>query len=143
LGKLVADWGYGVAITGGPSDITASGALAKKMEGPAISFAGSSLLETIKILASAAGVVAVNTGVMHLAAALDRPLVALHGPTNRDRWGPLSHHAISLGPGAPEGCAYLDLGFEYPANPPDCMNLITVEEVSAAVRSLIKSSFAH
>lgn len=33
-------------------------------------------------------VVCGNTGIMHLAVGLDRPLVALHGPTNPVKWGP-------------------------------------------------------
>ena len=121
LGGIVTGWEYSIAITGGPSDIVASRALAAKLGPSAVSLAGTSFLETIKVLADAAAIVAVNTGVMHLAAALDRPLVALHGPTDPKRWGPLSSKAVVVGPGAAQGCAYLNLGFEYPENPPDCM----------------------
>ena len=118
LGGIVTGWGDGIAITGGPSDVVASRALAAKLGPSAVSLAGISLPETMKVLADAVAVVAVNTGVMHLAAAMDRPLVALHGPTDPKRWGPLSSRAVSLGPGADQGCAYLNLGFEYPDTPP-------------------------
>ena len=133
LAAIMSAWGHGIAITGGPGDAAASKALAEKLGASAVSFAGVSLPETLKILADAVGVVAVNTGVMHLAAALDRPMVALHGPTNVKRWGPLSANAVSLGPGESQGCGYLDLGFEYPQNPPDCMGMIAAPDVAKAL----------
>lgn len=132
LAATVSGWGYGIAITGGPADAAASRGLAEKTG--ALSLAGMSLSQTLQVLADAAAIVSVNTGVMHLAAALDRPLVALHGPTNVKRWGPLSDKAVSLGPGPERGCAYLDLGFEYPENPPDCMGMIAVDDVARALR---------
>src|SRR5262249_40180474 len=85
-------------------------------------------------IARAAAVVCVNTGTMHLAAALDRPLLALHGPTNPLRWGPLSDHAIVVEPPSASGCGYLNHGFEYPINPPDCMAMITVDNVLDRIR---------
>ena len=51
--------------------------------------AGVSIRETISILQNAEAVVSVNTGVMHLAAALGVPTIDLHGPTNAKRWGPI------------------------------------------------------
>ena len=84
--------------------------------------------------------VAVNTGTMHLAALLGKPLVALHGPTNPDRWGPIypgarnEQNTLILGPGFNEGGAYLNLGFEYPENPTYLMDQISVEAVVDALR---------
>jgi heptosyltransferase I len=55
-----------------------------------------SLVETAELLASSTAVVSVDTGVMHLAAALDCRLVALFGATSPLRWGPLNAHARVL-----------------------------------------------
>jgi ADP-heptose:LPS heptosyltransferase len=106
-----------------------------------LSLAGqANLLTTAAYVNGAAGVVAVNTGTMHLAALLGKPLVALHGPTNPDRWGPVYPGAIAgqsalvLGPGLKEGGAYLNLGFEYPENPTYLMDQISVEAVVDALR---------
>jgi ADP-heptose:LPS heptosyltransferase len=77
---------------------------------------------------------------MHLAALLGAPLVALHGPTDPDRWGPIYPGSnseltpIILGPGRNEGGAYLSLGFEYPKNPSYLMNQISVNDVVEALR---------
>ena len=93
-----------------------------------------SLPELASVLRDAAGVVAVNTGVMHLAALLDAPVVALHGPTSRRRWGPVGARSIALAPADTSGCEFLNLGFEYPEGRVDCMERIAVDDVFAALR---------
>jgi ADP-heptose:LPS heptosyltransferase len=104
LGRAVIREGYYVVISGGPSDREQSLSLAASIGEHTLVLAGdASLPQTIAALARAAAVVAVNTGTMHLAAALDIPLVALHGPTDPARWGPLSSKADVLGPGKDEG----------------------------------------
>lgn len=56
----------------------------------------SSLREMAGILASAKAVVAVDTGLCHLAAALDVPTISLYGPTNSKLTGALGHSQIHL-----------------------------------------------
>ena len=141
--------GYGVVITGGPSDVARAADLCLQIErvsenlasGALLNLAGqANLLTTAAYVNGAAGVVAVNTGTMHLAALLGKPLVALHGPTNPDRWGPIypgagnEQNALVLGPGLNEGGAYLNLGFEYPENPIYLMDQISVGAVVDALR---------
>ncbi len=91
------------------------------------------------VLRGAAAVVAVNTGVMHLAALLDAPVVGLHGPTSRRRWGPLGERSIALAPRDAGGCEFLNLGFEYPDRVVDCMERITVDDVFAALLASLKN----
>ena len=134
--------GYDIVITGGPSDFPRAKALASLIGRSSIEIATgtASLRQTAVLLARAAGVVSVNTGIMHLAALVNAPLVALHGPTNPKRWGPINPNAIILGPGPEEGGAFLNLGFEYPVSPPDCMDKISVAEVLHACRTVIEKS---
>ena len=145
LAQKLANAGYGLVISGGPSDERRAKDLCdligRTLSGELLSLAGkASLLDTAAYLKSAAAVVSVNTGTMHLAALLGAPLVALHGPTNPDRWGPNypgsahQHKTIILGPGTQEGGAYLNLGFEYPDNPIYLMDRISVEAVVNALR---------
>lgn len=91
---------------------------------------------TAAVLESALAVISVNTGIMHLAAALKPSLIALNGPTNPRRWGPVSETAISLVPDCPN-CGYLSLGFEYPDDPPDCMGAISVAAVLQSLRHFL------
>ncbi|MBK6005770.1 glycosyltransferase family 9 protein [Ramlibacter ginsenosidimutans] len=126
--------GLSVYVTGSPADQPKAEALASSCAVglPVRSAAGRlSLAELAAVLRGAAAVVAVNTGVMHLAALLDTPLVALHGPTSRRRWGPTGRRSIAMAPST--GAEFLSLGFEYPAGVVDCMASISVDEVFAAV----------
>jgi ADP-heptose:LPS heptosyltransferase len=81
-------------------------------------------------------VVSVNTGIMHMADALSGSLVALHGPTNARRWGPVSTTSISLESPLP-GAGYLDLGFEFPRQVPDCMKALSFDTVLTACRAAL------
>lgn len=141
-GGLLAD-GARLAITGGPADRARSeqlAALIGRSDRVDILAGRATLTETASVIAGAKAVVSVNTGVMHLAAAMETPLVALHGPTNPARWGPLGDQVRVVGPDRRRGGAYLHLGFEYPRDPPDCMGMIGVDEVRAALADLGRSA---
>ena len=161
LGKRLVNAGYAIVITGGPDDQKRAAALVQKLNAslpstnlsastpsnlddplasvPIISVAGSAnWLETAQLINQAEAVVAVNTGTMHLAAILGRPLIALHGPTNPARWGPLTSGTaipVILGPGLSEGGAYLHLGSEYPKEPVYLMDQISPDAVIKALKS--------
>jgi ADP-heptose:LPS heptosyltransferase len=140
LARAVIADGYRIVITGGAADIERSVQLCSAIDrsGHVSTLAGDEgLPDTAAEIARAAVVVCVNTGTMHLAAALNRPLVALHGPTDPVRWGPLSDAALIVEPPPGSGCGYLNLGFEYPVNPPDCMAMITVDHVLARLRQAL------
>ena len=84
-------------------------------------------------------VVSVNTGVMHLAAAVGAPTVGLNGPTAETRWGPVGERAVSVNSSFP-GCGYLNLGFEYDGHRKDCMAGIPVDRVERAVLELLRDA---
>lgn len=138
LAQRTLDWGFHVVVTG----VRAEPPLGKYL---ASTFGRSlvtdltgrlSLAQTAHVLNTASYVVAVNTGIMHLSAALGVPTVGLSGPTNPSRWGPLGPRSRSVS-SASRKCGYLDLGFEHPRRAPDCMSCIPPDEVLAAVRSLV------
>jgi heptosyltransferase-3 len=136
--KMIAD-GARILITGGPADRDRAEALSAMVDRPGqvTVVAGTSLLETARQMAGATLAISVNTGIMHLAAAMDLNLIALHGPTNPVRWGPLSEKAVVVGPGPSEGGAFLNLGFEYPEDASDCMTLISVDDVLGHARRVL------
>ena len=140
LASIVIKRGYRVVITGGPQDVERSQALLAALGNPGEmeALAGrATLRDTTIALINARAVVSVNTGIMHIAALLGVPTLALHGPTNPRRWGPVGSNCTVIGPGPECGCAYLSLGFEYPAHPPDCMAAISVEEVVGHLERLL------
>lgn len=133
IDHLLAD-GFSPVLTGSPENRRQALDLAARTRYPErvrVTAGELDLPGLIELLAGAALLITVNTGVMHLAAALDRPLIALNGPTSVLRWGPLSARAIVLR--SPRPCSpCLNLGFEYACPGNACMQELTVESVLAA-----------
>ncbi|AFP85113.1 lipopolysaccharide heptosyltransferase II [secondary endosymbiont of Ctenarytaina eucalypti] len=55
-----------------------------------------SLEQAVKLIAACRGIVSNDAGLMHVASALQRPLVALYGPTSPDFTPPLYHQSRSI-----------------------------------------------
>ena len=127
--------GYGIVFTGSPNQHALNEAVIARIRPPlrrvAHNVAGAPLVETLRVIAGAKLTVSVDTGVVHMAAALDVPLVALYGPSKAERWGPIGERTIVVeSPLASAG--YLNLGFERLRNPPPCMEAICYECVRNA-----------
>jgi heptosyltransferase I len=140
----LADEGYTIIFTGGPTDKDKSEALASCIE-RSFSIAGNTNLnETAIFLKNANCVITVNTGILHLAAAVGSNLVSVNGPTDINRWGPLSEKAINI-----ESNLFcspcLDLGFEYKCKRHGvsegyCMKKIDLDEVISSAINLSKNN---
>jgi len=142
LAESVRPLGYTVILTGGPSDVKQAEALRSRLEPclgkDVVSIAGKTTLpETVRVLREAAAVVSVNTGIVHLAAAVETPVISLNGPTNSARWGPIGPNSISIDAEGP-GCGYLNLGFEYRGHREDCMSTIRPERVLEALCKVLR-----
>jgi ADP-heptose:LPS heptosyltransferase len=134
LARAINDRGYDVVLTGGGGDVEPTAALVASWQADDIrahSAAGGTPQDTITWLRHAVGLVSVNTGVMHLGAALGVPVVVLNGPTSGRRWGPRGAPSRAVAsPMVPEG--YLNLGWERDDRYRDCMAAITVDAVVSA-----------
>lgn len=142
LAQEINRMGFPVLFTGAEPDRKRTENILTRFDdrSMAINLAGKhTLCSTAILLKNAVLLVTVNTGIMHVGAALGVPLVALHGPTSSKRWGPYMKNGCQIAIESPiSGCGYLNLGFDYPANPPRCMEGISVEEVLRAAERLIK-----
>jgi heptosyltransferase I len=141
-----AGWGLQVVLTGAHPDYGSNEEIIHRLQprarGLVRNAAGASLQETAATLEHSRLVVSVDTGVMHMAAALGAPLVALHGPTSSKRWGPVSERAIVVDSPA-SGSGYLNLGWEYLPQPPACMECIGYEVVRGACRAILEKESAQ
>ena len=133
--KIGAD-GTAIWIIGSQKDRDVGDAIAHQSEGTALNLCGrTSLEQAIDLIAGARAVVSNDSGLMHVAAALDRPLVALYGSSSPVYTPPLSRHATILSLGLDCSPCFKR---ECPLALPDtlrCLEDITPEHVLAAMHN--------
>jgi heptosyltransferase I len=129
---LYHDFGLQPVLVGGRSEREqrAESRILATAKSRAVSALGSGLRNLVGILDGSALVLSPDTGPLHMAVALDRPVISLMGYTNPKRTGPYRRfHDLIID-------AYGDPGEDYPVsmeNRPDRMSRITVEDVLARV----------
>ncbi|WP_020410673.1 lipopolysaccharide heptosyltransferase I [Hahella ganghwensis] len=102
-----------------------------------------SLKEVAGVLQGAKAVVSVDTGLGHLAAALDRPLVALYGPTSAELTGIYGPQQISLSgqyhcaPCMKRQCRYDILAQTRQGIDPPCWQNLSVSYVWSTLKSCL------
>lgn len=134
-------YGMTILFSGGSVDRESADGMVQflKSEGiKAENIAGEyNLQEMASVLQYARLVVSVNTGIMHYAAAVGVPLIAIHGATSDIRWGPLSENAVVVKSG--EDCQpCISLGFESNCSNPHCMDHVSVEMVIIEVDKIME-----
>jgi heptosyltransferase I len=129
--RLIADHGVDVVFTGGPGDRPTIAAIHGMMAERAADLSGRTSLPMLAALYQRAScLVTTDTGPMHLAAAVDTPVVALFGPTAPWRTGPYGQghtvvrRALPCSPCFKRQCDVHQCR---------CMRDITVAQVLAAV----------
>lgn len=130
--KVISKKGLYAVFVGAPKDKSALEKMCGEAGGKAVSLAGrTDLLELAELLRLARFVVTVDSGPMHLAAAVGTKVVALFGPTAPWRTGPYGKGHVIVRKG-------LDCSPCFRKKCPDvkCMKGITVEDVVKAVDSL-------
>ncbi|WP_267257072.1 lipopolysaccharide heptosyltransferase II [Coxiella endosymbiont of Ornithodoros maritimus] len=86
--------GWQVWIFGSSKDKVAANRIESLTGGRARNLAGvTTLSEAVHLLSLASGVIANDSGLLHVAAALDRPVIAVYGPTTPSFTPPLSKKA--------------------------------------------------
>jgi heptosyltransferase-2 len=121
-----------VLLVGSPKDAAVGDKIEQLCHGTAVNLCGRTTLEqAIDILASARQVVCNDSGLMHVAAALDRRLLAIFGSSSADYTPPMSPHAkiASLGLDC-SPCFKRDC----PLGHLRCLNDLTPERILAAIR---------
>jgi len=125
-----------IAMLGSPKDKAAGDEVLAAAGSPnLINLAGATRLdEAIALIARADAVVANDSGLLHIASALNRPVVALYGPTDPDHAPPFSDIAASLS-------LRLDCSpcrqRECPLGHHNCMQQMKAEMVWGALRPMI------
>lgn len=97
LARLLAERGIPVWLLGSAKDAGLGEGIVQMSQGHALNLCGrTSLAQAVDLIASARLVVSNDSGLMHVAAALDRPLFALYGSSSPVYTPPLSSRASIL-----------------------------------------------
>lgn len=138
---LAADSATTLVLTGGKGDRDVVDRVRAAIGPvPVVDAAGAlDLPATAALLARLDVLVTGDTGPMHLAAAVGTPVVALFGPSDPRRYGPLADHQRVLRVQLPcSPCGQVRLPPERcRGHVPDCMDGITVDAVVRAARELL------
>ena len=139
LAKRYAAEGYQIWLFGSAKDYQIAEEVQRLSGSLCINLCGrTSLSEAIDLLSLSQLVVCNDSGLMHLAAALDRPLVSVYGSSSPEHTPPLSRHAqiVSL---------YLDCSpcfqRECPLGHTDCLNQLEPDWVYRAGCHAVQSRF--
>ncbi len=134
IDRLLND-GYEIVLTGGKNDrldIDKPGILNK---------AGKlSLKETATYLTTCEHVISIDTGIMHLAAAIGCHVISLHGPTSEKRWGAVGENVTVIKP-TYEYTPCINFGYESTCKTNTCMKSITVDRVINAIKGRDESMY--
>ena len=138
--RLIEEQRAQVVVTGSPDDVPLAEAIRGKMRQTPMVLAGrTTLRELAACLERAQAMISNDTGVLHIAAALGRPLVALYGPTSPTLTGPLGDSQRMIVLHHPECCP--EIPCYQPDRPPHPgMDAIAVDEAYAAMVRLLKGS---
>jgi len=133
--RIQALTGGRVIIFGGPDDRSLGENISQGMQHRPIDLSGkTSLGEAMALIERCDLFITNDSGLMHVAAALDVPLVAVFGSTNSITTGPLSHHSKIVQ--IPLECSPC-LRPECPKGHLDCMDQISVEMVFKVVKEML------
>jgi lipopolysaccharide heptosyltransferase II len=135
--SLLAE-GAGVIVTGGPADTAMAAAICDGLHPAPRSVAGRlSLKQLAALLRAAALVITVDSGPMHIAAALGTPVVALFGPTDPARTGPVGAGRVLRQPLPCSPCLQRRCQI---ADTRRCMRDLGVADILDAARDLLRGA---
>jgi lipopolysaccharide heptosyltransferase I len=116
-------------VVWGPGEEALAGDVVDRASGAAVLAPPTTVADLVALCQAAALLVAGDTGPIHLAAAVDTPVVGLYGPTDPARNGPWAADDVTLSRFAECVCHHK----RRCRRPNACLADITVEEVMAAI----------
>lgn len=130
LASMILAEGMQVVLAGGPDDLDKGNKIKELCPKAANLIGQTSLRELAALIQGCAVYISADTGPLHFAAALKKPLVAMYGPTKADRTGPYGSDKASvlLSPADCAGC------LKKSCNDWHCMHDITPEMVYTAYK---------
>jgi len=133
VARLVQEGGVSIAVTGSSDERGVAESVAVPGPHCRVLAGDLSLLETAALVSAADCYVGADTGIMHMAVAVSTPVVALFGPQDPRRFGPVGprdvviRHPVACAPCRQRTCP----------RDGECMRKIGVDEVADAVNRVL------
>lgn len=132
--RLIRDFDARILIFGGPGETVLGDTICSEIGDKSVNLCGKTRLgQAFALLDTCRLVISNDSGLMHVAAALDKPQIAVFGSTNAITTGPLSpkSHIVRV----PMSCSPC-MKTDCPLGHHRCMNAITVDLVYEKARQL-------
>jgi heptosyltransferase-3 len=140
LARSLQKEGLTIALTSGPGEEAIVAQVARSVP-DSIMMLGLTIPELAELIRGADLFVGNDSGPMHLAAAVETPVLALWGSSNSNRWRPWHvEHRVVQNPFECNPCP----GYRcLVADTPLCIESVTVEQAFAASKELLKHAVTH
>ena len=136
---LIAHYGAQVIMLGNAEERPIADQIQGAASGALWNLAGkTTLLELLGILRNCTGFIGIDSGPMHLAAAVGIPTVGLFGPSDASRFGPVGPHVCTIQ--AATDCCSPCMGERCREERTSCIEDIPVARVWNALEGLLESS---
>jgi ADP-heptose:LPS heptosyltransferase len=137
-GRLIAENGVTVIFTGGVHDEAYIHKITSQMRVSAVTLAGkTSLAQLAEVLRRCDMLITNDTGPMHLALAVDTPVVAIFGPTVPEKSGPygqaVPYRVLTYPVPCRRPCFVMECPYQHA-----CMRQITPDQVFQACQELLR-----
>ena len=135
--RLVNDHKASVIIFGGPEETDLANEIKKLMKtDPLVMTGKTTLAQTAALIKKCSLFISNDSGLLHVACAVNPSTIGIYGPTNHRRTGPYSDSAVIIRKKL--DCSPCYKGAKVDCKGLDCLYLISVEEVLEVVDSLLK-----
>lgn len=138
--SFIGEAGIQTVLVGDKDDAGVNLFLTRALAGQIIDITGSTTITQLACLLQKASLVITNDSAnLHLASYLNKPVIALFGPTDEARYGPWSQHSLVVKkdiycrPCQRAECRFGRL---------DCLDLIKTKDVEAAVKNFLSGAVA-
>lgn len=135
--RIVNNYNASIIIFGGPEEINLANEIKKLMKtDPLVMTGKTTLAQTAALIEKCSLFVSNDSGLLHVACAVNPSTIGIYGPTNHRRTGPYSDSAVIIRKKL--DCSPCYKGTKVDCTQLDCLELISVEEVLEAANSMLK-----
>jgi lipopolysaccharide heptosyltransferase II len=143
IDSLASEARIKVILVGAEADAAVTGEVIRGTKSPIVSLVGQTDIPQLVALLARADLVATgDSGPLHLAVALDRPVLGVYGPTDPAIYGPYGAHAPTVVHRADLPCSpcySASASADCPLGDAICMRLVSVEQMVVSAKALLAS----